>query len=154
MYQEIPPIGEDADTLKQQFTAERHPVKRQRLHMLYLLASRQATTRVTVAALLGLSRNTIGRWLTLYTTGGLDALLQVYRPAGKAPALTADQLAQLQAKLADPTGFATYQDIRAWINMTFGTSMTLNAVHKLVRYKLGAKPKVPRPTNPKKTRTP
>jgi hypothetical protein len=81
MYQEIPPIGEDADTLKQQFTAERHPIKRQRLHMLYLLSSRQATTRVTVAALLGLSRNTIGRWLTLYTTGGLDGLLQVYRPA-------------------------------------------------------------------------
>jgi len=154
MYQEIPPIGEDADMLKQQFTAERHPVKRQRLHMLYLLASRQATTRRTVAALLGLSRNTVGRWLTLYTTGGLDGLLQVYRPAGKAPALTADQLAQLQAKLGDPTGFATYQDIRAWINTTFGTSMTLNAVHKLVRYKLGAKPKVPRPTNPKKTRTP
>ncbi len=122
--------------------------------MLYLLASRQATTRVTVAALLGLSRNTIGRWLTLYTTGGVDALLHVYRPAGKAPALTADQIAQLQAKLVDPAGFATYQAIRAWINTTFGTPMTLNAVHKLVRYKLGAKPKVPRPTNPKKTHLP
>jgi transposase len=154
MYQEIPPIVEDADTLKQQFTAERHPVKRQRLHMLYLLASRQATTRITVAALLGLSRNTIGRWLTLYTTAGLAGLLQVYRPAGKAPALTADQRAQLQAKLADPAGFATYQDIRTWINTTFGTTMTLNAVHKLVRYKLGAKPKVPRHTNPKKTQQP
>ncbi len=154
MYQEIPPIVEDADTLKQQFTAERHPVKRQRLHMLYLLASRQATTRVTAAALLGLSRNTIGRWLALYTTGGLAGLLQVYRPTGKAPALTAEQIAQLQTKLADPTGFASYEAIRVWINTTFGTTMTLNAVHKLVRYKLGAKPKVPRPTNPKKTRTP
>ena len=154
MYQEIPPIVEDADTLKQQFTAERHPVKRQRLPMLYLLASRQATTRVTGAALLGLSRNTIGRWLTLYTTGGLNGLLQVYRPVGKPPALTADQIAQLQAKLVDPTGFATYQDIRAWINTTFGTTMTRNAVHTLGRYTLGAKPKVPRPTNPKKTPQP
>ena len=35
LYQDIPPIGEAADTLKQQ----RHPIKRQRLHMLCLLAS-------------------------------------------------------------------------------------------------------------------
>lgn len=115
MYQEIPPIAEDADTLKQQFTAERHPIKRQRLHMLYLLASRQATTRLTVAALLGISRNTIGRWLTIYTTAGLNGLLHIYRPAGKAAALTPDQVAQLQAKLADPAGFASYPAIRDWI---------------------------------------
>ena len=62
--------------------------------------------------------------------------------------------ATVAAAAAEPTGFASYGAIRAWINTTFGTTMTLNAVHKLVRYKLGAKPKVPRPTNPKKTRRP
>ena len=47
MRKDIPLIHEDADTLKQQFTAERHPVKRQRLHMLYLLASRQVPSPVS-----------------------------------------------------------------------------------------------------------
>lgn len=154
MWKALPPIHEDVETLKQRFTAERHPAKRQRLHMLYLLASHQARSRVAVADLLGVSRNTITQWLTTYATAGLDGLLQVYVPAGKVPALAPDQVAILQAKLAEPVGFASYGAIRAWINTTFDTTMTLNAVHTLVRYKLGAKPKVPRPTNPKKTRRP
>ena len=154
MRNDMPPIHEDVETLKQRFTAERHPAKRQRLHMLYLLASHQARSRMAVATLLGVSRNTIAQWLTTYTTGGLEALLKVYVPAGKVPALAPDQVAILQTKLAEPAGFASYGAIRAWINTTFGTAMTLNAVHTLVRYTLGAKPKVPRPTNPKKTRRP
>ena len=154
MRKDLPPIYEDVETLKQRFTAERQRAKRQRMHMLYLLASHQARSRTAVATLLGVSRNTIAQWLTTYATGGLAALLKVYVPAGKVPALAPDQVAILQAKLAEPAGFASYGAIRAWINTTFGTTMTLNAVHKLVRYKLGAKPKVPRPTNPKKTQRP
>ena len=154
MRKDMPPIHEDVETLKQRFTAERHPAKRQRLHMLYLLASHQARSRMAVATLLGVSRNTITHWLSTYATGGLAGLLKVYVPAGKVPALAPEQVAILQAKLAEPAGFASYGAIRAWINTTFGTTMTLNAVHKLVRYKLGAKRKVPRPTNPKKTRRP
>ncbi len=70
------------------------------------------------------------------------------------PAVVPDQMAILQAKLAEPAGFASYGAIRTWIKTTFGTTMTLNAVHRLVRYTLGAKRKVPRPTNSKKTRRP
>lgn len=154
MRKDMPPIHEHSDILKQRFTAERHPVKRQRLHMLYLLSSHQARSRMAVASLLGVSRNTIAQWLTTYASAGLDGLLQVYVPAGKMPTLAPDQVAILHAKLADPAGFASYGAIRAWINTTFGTAMTLNAVYKLVRYKLGAKRKVPRPTNPKKTQQP
>ena len=154
MRKDIPLIREDVATLKQRFLREPHPTKRQRLHMLYLLASHHATSRVAVATILGVSRNTVARWLTTYATAGLSGLLQVYVPAGKVPALTPDQVAILRANLADPTGFASYPAIQAWIQTTFGTTMSVNAVHKLVRYKLGAKPKVPRPTNPKKTRRP
>ena len=139
MRKDMPPIHQDVATLKQRFTAERHPAKRQRLPMLYLL---------------GISRTTITHWLTTYATDGLNGLLTVYVPAGKVPALAPDQVAILQAKLAEPAGFASYGAIRAWINTTFGTTMTLNAVHTLVRSTLGAKRNVPRPTNPKKTRRP
>ena len=147
----LPPIHEDATTLKQRFKAEPHPARRQRLQVLYLLASGQARTRRAAAALVGVARNTVGLWLTTYQQGGLTALLDVSIPAGKAKPLTADQIAQLQAKLDDPTGFASYTAIQCWIRTTFGVEMTYNAVHKLVRYKLGAKLKVPRPTHPKKT---
>lgn len=79
----LPTIGESADDLKAQLTQERHPAKRLRLHALYLLASDQAHSRQEVARLLGVDRNTVGRWLTAYRDGGLSALLTVYIPAGK-----------------------------------------------------------------------
>ena len=87
MNRTMPIIHESADDLKARLQQERDHRKRQRLHLLYLLASGQARRRGQAAQLLGVDRNTVGRWLTQYTQGGLDALLDIYVPAGKAPAL-------------------------------------------------------------------
>jgi transposase len=150
MNKRVPIIHESADDLKQRLSQERHPGKRQRLHALYLLASGQARFRADLAELLAVDRNTIGRWLDRYAQGGLSTLLDVYVPAGKVPALTPDQLAQLQQALQQPAGFASYDAVRQWILATFGVALSYKATHKLVRYKLGAKLKVARPTHEKK----
>ena len=146
----LPTIAESADELKTRFTQERHPAKRTRLHALYLLASAQAHSRQEVAALLGVDRNTVGRWLTTYATGGLPLLLDVYIPAGKRKPLTSTQLQTLQQALAVPHGFASFGAVQQWIADTFGVQLSYNATRKLVRYKLGAKLKVPRPSHQKK----
>lgn len=146
----IPPIHESAEELKELLTCERRREKQQRLHALYLLASGQARYRNTVASLLGVSRGTVGRWLTTYATGGLPALLDIYIPAGKAPALGPEQRARLQAVLARPEGFASYGAVQQWIADELGVHMQYHAVHKLVRYTLRAKLKVPRPVHIKK----
>lgn len=146
----VPTITEPADVLKAHLTQERHPAKRLRLHALYLLASQQAHSRLEVAALLGIDRNTVGRWLTTYAQGGLSALLAVYVPAGKRKPLTPDQLQRLQQALAQPQGFASFGAVQQWIADTFGIQLSYNATRKLVRYKLGAKLKVPRPSHQKK----
>jgi transposase len=154
MNKTLPPIHESAEDLKQRLHQERNQRQRQRLHALYLLASGQATNRSDVATLLGLDRNTIGRWLTQYRDGGLAALLAVYVPAGKRPALTPDQLAHLRQRLTQPDGFASYGEIQQWIATTFGVQMGYHAVHTLVHDKLRARPKVARPSHEKKIRTP
>lgn len=146
----VPTIAESADELKAQLSQERHPAKRTRLHALYLLASDQAHSRQEVAVLLGVDRNTVGRWLTTYQQGGLPALLTVYVPAGKRKPLTPDQLLTLQQALAQPQGFASFGAVQQWIAATFGVQLSYNATRKLVRYKLGAKLKVPRPSHQKK----
>ena len=99
MNKTLPIIHESADDLKQRLQQERDHRKRQRLHRLYLLASRQATNRSALATLLGVDRNTVGRWLTQYRAGGLAALLAVYVSAGKRPALAPHHLAQLRQRL-------------------------------------------------------
>ncbi len=146
----IPVIHESAEHLKQLLAHERHPIKHQRLHALYLLASGHARFRNDVARLLGVGRNTVGRWLERYAHGGLDALLALYVPAGKARALAPEQQAKLQHALQQPAGFASYDAARQWIRDTFGVELTYNATHKLVHYKLGARPKVARPSHQKK----
>ena len=153
MNKTLPIIHESADALKQQLQQERDPRKRQRLHALYLLASGHATNRSAVATLLGVDRNTIGRWLTQYRDGGLAALLAVYVPTGKRPALAPDQVAQLRQRLAQPDGFASYGEIQQWIATTFGVQMGYPAVHTLVHDKLRARPKVARPSHEKKVPT-
>jgi transposase len=150
MRKALPTIRESADDLKHLLKQEHHPARQQRLHGLYLLASGHARSRQEVATLLGVDRNTVGRWLATYERGGLVALLAVYIPAGKRKPLTPDQLAQLQQALGQPHGFASYGAIRQWIADTFGVQLSYNAVHKLVRYKLRAKLKVPRPSHIKK----
>jgi hypothetical protein len=80
MHSAIPLVSEHADELKQQLQRDHDGHKKPRLRMLYLLASGQAQTRQEVARLLGVHRNTIGRWLALYAAGGLATLLRTYSP--------------------------------------------------------------------------
>ena len=75
MYKAIPAIQETADELKRRQKHERDALKHKRLRALYLLASGQAHQRQPVAARLGVSRNTVARWLDSYAEGGLTALL-------------------------------------------------------------------------------
>jgi transposase len=93
--------------LKQRLQRERDGRKKVRLQMLYLLVSEQAHTRQEVAQLLGVSRNTVGRWLALYETGGLAALLDLYIPPGKRPSLAPDVLASIEQVLRQPRGFSS-----------------------------------------------
>lgn len=77
MRRPVPTIHEDATDLKQRWKAERQHSRRQRYHLLYLLASGQVTTRVAAADRLGMDRTTIGLWLAAYERGGLNALMAI-----------------------------------------------------------------------------
>jgi transposase len=149
MNKATPIIHESADELKILLTRERQPAKHQRLHALYLFASGQARRRTAVARLIGVDRNTVGRWLACYAQGGLAAVLDVYVPAGKRTPLSPAQLAQLRHALQQPAGFASFDAVRRWIADELGVQLSYNATRKLVRYKLGAKLKVVRPAHQK-----
>lgn len=149
----LPRITESADDLKHRLRHESHPRKRQRLHLLFLIASQQVRSRSQLSRVLGIARNTVASWLATYQTGGLDALLDLYVPAGSAPALSPEQLEQLRARLAQPEGFGSYGEVQQWIGDTFGVSMKYHAVHTLVYDKLGARLKVARLSHEKKKGT-
>ncbi len=150
MRKALPVITEPTETLKRLLQREHHGRKEPRLQMLYWLASGQAQTRRDVAQLLGVHRNTISHWLALYEAGGLDALLDLYVPAGKPLSLPPDVLAALEQALRQPAGFASYEALRQWLKQTHHLDVNYHTLYTIVRTKLKAKLKVPRPTHTKK----
>lgn len=148
----LPVITEPADELRASLRAERDPERRRRLHALVLIASREATTRTQAAEHLAVHRNTLSRWLQRYRQGGLDAMLRVAKtgPAPEQRTLPPAVLDALRARLSDPQGFSGYHDVQRWIEQEYDLVVSYKTLHGIVRYRLGAKLKTPRPEHPKK----
>ena len=101
--------------------------------------------------MLGFNRNTISAWFGLYEEKGLAAFLEIYKPSGvptKIPAAAVEEIKQI---LESEKGFRMYKEIWQMVVKKHNLKVGYSTVHHLVRYKLKAKPKVPRPSNPKKT---
>ena len=153
MRKAMPIITENATELQHRMKREKDFKKRQRLQALYLAASGQARHRQTIAALVGVHRHSGAAWFDAYARGGLVQALS-YRistpPVHRR--MTDAALTALQAKLNDPQGFAGYNQIRLWLAEQHQVTLSYSSIHALVRYKLHAKAKRPRPSHVKKAR--
>jgi transposase len=115
------------------------------LQRLYLLVTRQAQDRQDVARLLGIHRNTRGRWQARYAAGGLEALLATYIPTGTPVSLAPAVLASLEQALRRPAGFASDEARRQWGRQTPGVEVTDKTLYTLVRARVKAERKAARP---------
>lgn len=148
----IPTITESPDDLRRLLKAEKDVRKRQRLEALYVLRSGQAKTRQQVAALLGVHRHTVGAWLAAYEQEGRPAMLTIGTAPGRVSSVTPEVKEALRARLAQPQGFGSYGQIQQYLAQEHGVPLAYSTVHGLVRYRLKAKPKTPRPSSKKKIR--
>ena len=122
---------------------------RERVQMLYWIKSNAIATRQELSQKLGRDESTIYRWLKRYQQGGISNLLEVKTPPGKKSQISAQQMSQLEERLSQPQGFKSYGEIQDWLNRELGIELAYKSVHKIVRYKLKAKLKTPRPQSPK-----
>jgi transposase-like protein len=150
MYRAMPTVTEDAEELKRLMKQERHPLRRQRLQMLYLIASSQARTRTALGPLLGVNRETVGDWLRLYNEGGCEALLTIRTPPGKAPIIPTSVVAELRERLSQPEGVGSYDEVRTWLFEQHGISIKYKTLANFLHTKLKTSPKVVRPRHIKK----
>lgn len=140
-------ISESAEELKSLLGQQREGKRKERVQALYLLKSGQVSDLPTLASLLGRHLATVYRWLERYRAGGLARLLELdYVHSGRPSVLPEAVRAALKARLEDPDrGLASYKEIQAWLAEEFGLEIAYPTVHRLVRYQLKAKLKVPRP---------
>ena len=147
-----PTIIEDLATLQQRMRCERNADRKRRLHMLVLFAQDNPPTRQQVAEHLGVERKAIRRWLARYQRGGIEALLSDETP-GRKPGqrlLPSAVLERLQERLNTDDGFASYVEAQQWLATEFDEHVNYTSLHGLIRYRLKAKLKAPRPEHPKK----
>lgn len=152
----FPPIAEPESDLRRRLRRETNHARKARLHLLALVQSGRVATQGEAARVLALHPNTVWRWLRAYRNGGLERLLQIGAP-GAPPgqrALPPPVFEALKKRLEDPSGFSGYIEVRQWLKREFDLEVPYKTVHGLVRYRLKAKLKRPRPRHAKKTRAP
>lgn len=142
-------IKESREVLQKALKHVTQASSKERLHMLYLLKTRQLTTRRSLASYLGRDESTITRWIRKYKDGGYKSLLEVKQAPGKEPMISGENLERLKQKLSEPEGFKSYSQIQQWLKHELGIKIAYKTVYQLVRYKLGGKLKVPRPKSRK-----
>lgn len=137
-------IVEPAQTLKALLGQQKTASGKERVQALYLLKTRQVETVQSLAVCLGRDRVTVQRWLRQYRQGGLKELLTVGKSKGRPKVIPDWAIKRLQQELCDPEGFDSYKEVQMWLEAVLGIEANYHVVHKLVRYQLKAKLKVPR----------
>lgn len=144
-------IVESEVTLKSLLTQTPSALKKEQLQALYWLKSKKVETVEHIASLLGRHRVTVQRWLRQYRQGGLAGLLQEKKSSGRPRVIPEEAVERLLLELQDSQGFSSYGEVQTWLRAEYGIEAAYRTVHQLVRYRLQAKLKVPRPTSIKQS---
>ena len=140
-------IQESEADLKQLLRGQKTAFAKERVQLLYLLKTQQATTVQQAAHLLGRHRVTVQEWLQRYREDGLNALLKRKKPTGRRRTIPQWAEDALNNQLQQPQGFESYGAICEWLETQLGVKAAYKTVHQLVHYRLQASPKVPRPVS-------
>ncbi|MFS0520086.1 helix-turn-helix domain-containing protein [Nostoc sp. UIC 10607] len=138
-------VQESAEYLSKSLKNTRTAFEKERLQMLWWIKTEQVTQHQELSRRLGRDGSTVTRWLQRYRQGGLSKLLEVKTAPGATPVIQGEMLSELVSKLESPEGFSSYGQIVEWIEQKWNVQVNYKTVYSLVRYKLGAKLKVPRP---------
>ena len=142
-------IQESREELERRLDAQTTATGKERLLLLYWLKLGIVNNRQDLVKLLHKSEATITRWLGMYKSGGLSALLEVKHAPGNRNSIPAEAVSRLKERLKQPQGFSSYGQVQQWLEVECGVTAAYHTVHSLVRYKLQAKLKKPRPKSRK-----
>lgn len=135
MNKKMPEIKEEVEEIQKQLKAEKDVRKKQRIQTLYLIKSQQAKSRIKIAELLSVHRNSVSEWLGNYEEGGMRQVLIIEKAPGKVPRMNPDIVTQLKKKL-DAEGFNSYGEIKDYLSSEHNIELSYSRVHSFVRYRL------------------
>lgn len=144
-------IIESVETLKSLMKKQKTGLAYAKVQALYLLKIKAVTTIRHLAVILGRGESTVHRWLHIYRTEGLKKLLEEPPKTGRGNKIGVEIVAQIQQELSEPKGFNSYQEVQLWLLTCQDIEIGYSTLHKIVRYELKGKLKVPRPSHTKQS---
>ncbi|NES98731.1 MAG: helix-turn-helix domain-containing protein [Desertifilum sp. SIO1I2] len=138
-------IRETEEELKQILAHQKTATGKERVQLLYLLKTGNASTISQASVIIGRHRVTVQKWIQQYQTSGLESLLEKKQSSGRPRAIPSWAEKALDQKLQQEEGFNDYQEIVDWLEKSLGIKARYKTVHKLVYYRLKGSPKVTRP---------
>lgn len=152
MRRALPEIKESLESLRELLARTKDAKRKRRVHLLILIRSGQVKSQGAAALHLGVHRNSISAWLSEYEDHGLDGLLKIGKPGAKPgqKVLATPVLDALKERL-EGEGFASYGEVRKWLEREFERVLSYGTVYGLVRFRLASKLKRARPRHVKKT---
>ncbi|MBC1242210.1 helix-turn-helix domain-containing protein [Nostoc sp. 2RC] len=138
-------IAESEEELKKRLQTARLGNQKEKLQMLWWLKSGQVKEQQEIGKRLAVDTSTVTRWLQKYRLSGLSGLLEIKKAAGAKRKINDDAIAALQQELETGKGFSSYGAIVEWLKQEHGLDIEYGTVYAWVRYRFGAKLKVPRP---------
>jgi transposase len=124
-----------------------------RIMMLILIKSHEGEnlSKQKLGKLLGVSSSSVQIWRKLYESGGISLLLEDKRIGFKPSLISAQEHAQIEAKLHDPSnGLRGYVELQDWISREFDKTISYNTLLKYCGRHFGSKSKVARKSHVKK----
>jgi transposase len=138
-------IAESEEELKKRLQTANLGNQKEKLIMLWWIKSGQVKEQQEIGKRLAKDTSTVTRWLQRYRSGGLSKLLKIKKAPGAKPKIHDVAIAGLEQELKKEEGFSSYGAIVEWLKKEYELDVEYGTVYALVRYKLGAKLKVPRP---------
>ena len=142
-------IAESVAALKSLMKGQKTGLGYAKVQSLSLLKINAVENINHLAVIIGRGESTIHRWLQSYRQAGIEKLLEEPPKTGRRKKLDIETVAQLRKELSNPEGFSSYQEIQLWFYTCLDLEINYTTIHKLVRYELQAKLKVPRPCHEK-----
>ena len=122
-------IQETLEELEHRLERAITAVSKEKLLLLYWIATKKIKTREELATMLKRDSSTIYRWLRAYKQGGITSLLTVKKAPGKTPHIPPEVREKLIKKLPEPEGETSYGKLQLWLEKECGIKVSYKVVH-------------------------
>ena len=122
-------IQETLEELEHRLERAITAVSKEKLLLLYWIATKKIKTREELARMLKRDESTIYRWLKTYKQGGITSLLTVKKAPGKTPHIPPEVREKLIKKLQQPEGETSYSKLQLWLEKECAIKVSYQVVH-------------------------